>query len=84
MKDHSYVGIQNMDTVYSRYISVVYIAELDISQSHVGPHFFGTQKRDVFRKIAVTPWSQLAGDNFSQNLLTAIAFVPGSLETIFR
>ena len=26
-------------TVYSRYITVVYIAELDISRSHVGPHF---------------------------------------------
>ena len=32
----------------------------------------------------VTPWTQFAGDNFSQNLLTAIAFVPGSQETIFR
>ena len=30
------------------------------------------------------PWTQFAGDNFSRNLLTAIAFVPGSQETIFR
>ena len=74
-------------TVYSRYIAVVYIVELDISRSHVGPHFFahrlrefkcrrGTQERDIFREIAVTPCIQFAGDNFSRNLLTAIAFVP--------
>ena len=31
----------NYYTVYSRYIAVVYIAELDILQSHVGPQFFG-------------------------------------------
>ena len=29
-----------------------------------------------FREIAVTPCIQFAGDNFSRNLLTAIAFVP--------
>ena len=29
-----------------------------------------------FREIAVTPCIQFAGDNFSLNLLTAIAFVP--------
>ena len=46
--------------------------------------FFGAQERDIFREIAVTPWTQFAGDNFSRNLLTAIAFVPGSPETIFR
>ena len=46
--------------------------------------FFGAQERDIFREIAVTPWTQFAGDNFSRNLLTAIAFVPGSQETIFR
>ena len=72
----------------------MYIAELDISRSHVGPHFFahrfrkfcrrGAQERDIFREIAVTPCIQFAGDNFSRNLLTAIAFVPRSLETIFR
>ena len=44
---------------------------------------FGAQERDIFREIAVTPWTQFAGDNFSWNLLTAIAFVPGSPETIF-
>ena len=70
----------------ARYIAVVYTAELDISRSHVGPHFFahwfrefcrlGTQEHDIFRKIAVTPCIQFAGDNFSRNLLTAIAFVP--------
>ena len=37
--------------------------------------FFGAQERDIFCKIAVTPWTQFAGDNFSRNLLTAIAFV---------
>ena len=46
--------------------------------------FFAAQERDIFREIAETPWTQFAGDNFSQNLLTTIAFVPGSLETIFR
>ena len=48
------------------------------------PFFFGAQERDIFREIAVTLWTQFAGDNFSRNLLTAIAFVPGSPETIFR
>ena len=46
--------------------------------------FFGAQERDIFREIAVTPWIQFAGDNFSRNLLTAIAFVLGPRETIFR
>ena len=46
--------------------------------------FFGAQERNIFRKIAVTAWTQFAGDIFSRNLLTAIAFVPGSLESIFR
>ena len=71
-------------TVYSRYIAVVCIAELDISRSHVGPKFFDAQERDIFREIAVTPWTQFAGDNFSRSMLTAIAFVPGSPKTIFR
>ena len=62
----------------------MYTAELDISWPHVGPHFFGAQERDIFREIAVTPWTQFTGDNFSWNLLTAIACVPGSMETIFR
>ena len=46
--------------------------------------FFGAQECNIFRKIAVTPWIQFAGDNFSRNLLTAIAFVLGQRETIFR
>ena len=46
--------------------------------------FFGAQERDIFREIAVTPWIQFAGDTFSRNLLTAIAFVLGPRETIFR
>ena len=46
--------------------------------------FFGAQERDIFREIAVTPWTQFAGDNFSRNLLTAIAFVLGPRETVFR
>ena len=64
----------------------MYIAELDISRSHVGPHFIahrfrefcrrGAQEHDIFREIAVTPCIQFGGDNFSRNLLTAIAFVP--------
>ena len=36
----------------------------------------GAQERDIFRELAVTPCIQFAGDNFSWNLLTAIAFVP--------
>ena len=73
-------------TVYSRYIAIVYIAELDISRSHVGPHFLAhlfrefcrrdTQERDIFCEIAATPCIQFTGDNFSRNLLTAKAFVP--------
>ena len=46
--------------------------------------FFVAQERDIFHEIAVTPWTQFAGDNFAPNLLTAIAFVPGSPDTIFR
>ena len=46
--------------------------------------FFGAQECDIFREIAVTPWTQFAGDDFSWNLLTAIAFVLGPQETIFR
>ena len=45
---------------------------------------FATQERDIFSEIAVTPWTQFAGDNFSRNLLTTIAFVHGPRETIFR
>ena len=58
----------DINTVYSRYIAVLYIAELDISRSHVGPDFFahlfrefcrsGDQERDIFREIAVTPHIQ--------------------------
>ena len=44
--------------------------------------FFGAQ--DIFREMAVTPWTQFAGDNFSRNLLTVIAFVLSPRETIFR
>ena len=72
-------------TVYSRYIPIVYIGELDIYRGRMlDPIFFGAQKRDIFHEIAVTPWTHFAGDNFSRNLLTAIAFVLGSQETIFR
>ena len=70
--------------MYSRYIGVVYIAELDMSLVACWTPFFGAQERGIFREIAVTPWTPSAGDNFSRNLLTAIAFVPGSQETIFR
>ena len=45
---------------------------------------FDTQERNIFWEIAVTPWTQFAGDNFSRNLFTMIAFAPGSLETILR
>ena len=48
------------------------------------PIFLAPKSAIFFREIAVTPWTQFAGDNFSRNLLTAIAFVLGSPETIFR
>ena len=53
------------NTVYSRYIAVVYIAELDILRSHVGPHFLAP-KSWIFFEIVVTPWTQFAGDNRKQ------------------
>ena len=53
------------NTVYSRYIAVVYIAELDILRSRVGPHFLGP-KSVIFFEIVVTPWTQFAGDNRKQ------------------
>ena len=46
--------------------------------------FFGAQERDIFREITVTPWTQFAGDNFSRNSFTGVAFVLGPQETIFR
>ena len=35
-------------TIYSRYIAVAYTAELDISRSHVGPHY-GNQSRGCLK-----------------------------------
>ena len=76
-------SVQNTNSTKVFDALVVYIAELDISRSHVGPHFFAhrfrefcRQERDIFRLIAVTSCIQFTGDNFSRNLLTAIAFVP--------
>ena len=46
--------------------------------------FLGAQECVIFREIAVTPWTQFAWDNFTRNLLTAITFVLGPRETIFR
>ena len=46
--------------------------------------FFGAHECYIFREIAVTPGSLFVGDNFSRNKLTAIAFVLGPRETIFR
>ena len=79
------LGFSRSNTVYSPYIAVVYIAESDISRSHVGPHFLATHhtnfvdmvpKSVIFREIAVIPWTPFAGDSFSRNLLTAVAFDP--------
>ena len=76
---------QTSNTVYSRYIAVVYIAESDISRSHVGPQFLATHfanfadmapKSAIFCEIAVIPWTPYAGDSFSRNLLTVVAFDP--------
>ena len=42
------VNVCHRYTVYSRYIAVVYIAELDISRSHVGPHFLAPKSKIFF------------------------------------
>ena len=51
----------------------MYIAESDISRSHVGPHFLATHfahfadmtpKSAIFREIAVIAWTPFAGDIF--------------------
>ena len=79
-------------TVYSRYIAVVYITESDISRFHVGPHFLATHfanfadmgpKSEIFREIAVIPWTPFVGDSFSRNLLTAVAFDPARRRQFF-
>ena len=43
----------------------------------------GAQERHIFREITVNPCIQFTGDNFSRNLLTAIAFVPGRWRQLF-
>ena len=40
---------QDFSTVYSRYNAVVYIVELDISWSHVGPHFLAHPFREFLQ-----------------------------------
>ena len=60
------------NTVYSWYIAVVYIAELDILRSHVGPHFLAP-KSAIFFEIVVTPWTQSAGDNRKQFFVKSTA-----------
>ena len=60
------------NTVYSRYIAVMYITESDILQSHVGRHFLATNFADmapksvIFREIAVIPWTPFTGDSFRE------------------
>ena len=80
-------------TVYSRYIAVVYITESDISRSHVGPHFLATHfanfedmapKSEIFREIAVIPWTPFVGDSFSRKRVHRGCLWSGSQETIFR
>ena len=82
----SYLGNRLTETIYS--VSPIYRGRVYRGIGYIAvacwTPFFGAQERDIFREIAVTPWTQFAGDNFSRNLLTAIAFVPGSQETIFR
>ena len=89
---HSAWQMDQPSTVYSRYIVVVYIAESDISRSHVGPHFLTTHftnftdmapKSAIFREIAVVPWTLFAGDSLLQNLLTAVAFDPARRRQFF-
>ena len=58
-------------TVYSRYI-----AELDISRSHVGPHFWCPRAQYFFAKSGNSLNPIRPQNNFSLNLLIVIAFVP--------
>ena len=64
------------------YIAVVYIAELDISRSHVGPHFFAHRfcefcpRARYFLRNRGNSLHSIRGRQFARNLLTAIAFVP--------
>ena len=58
---------RSLSTVYSRYITVVYITELDISWLHVGSHFFGPQERDTFTKSL-----QLLGPNSQETIFREI------------
>ena len=58
-------------TVYSRYI-----AELDISRSHVGTHFWRPRAQYFLRNRGNSLNPIRPQDNFSWNLLIAIAFVP--------
>ena len=53
----------------------MYIAESDISRSHVGPHFLATHfansadmtpKSAIFREFAIIPWTPFAGDSFRE------------------
>ena len=46
--------------------------------------YFGPQERDIFREIAVTPWTPLAGDNLFAKSAYRDTLCSCSQETIFR
>ena len=81
-----WLGITFLEMVWSYYsVSPIYRGRVYREIGYIAvacwtPFFW----RPRARYFSVTPWTQFAWDNFSRNLLTAIAFVPGSLETIFR
>ena len=62
----------------------MYIAELDISRSHVGPHFWRPRARYFSRKRGNTLDPIRGRQFFAKSAHRDLAFVPSSPETIFR
>ena len=72
----------------------MYIAELDISRSHVGPHFFahrfhefcrrGTLERDIFSRNRGNSLHSIRGRQFFAKSAHRDSLCSCSLETIFR
>ena len=69
------IQCKESNTVYSRYIPVVYIVELDIWRSHVGPIFWRSWAWYFSRNYS-NSLDPFCRRQFSRNLFTAIAFVP--------
>ena len=75
-------------------MAVVYIAELDISRSHVEPHFFahrfrqfcrrGAQERDIFSRNRGNSLHSIRGRQFFAKSAHRDSLCSCSLESIFR